>query len=390
MGHDDHWAGKEKRWKNVYTRSAKLSRAKQLGFEYPRKATALTVEGKDDAATATHRNVLFVCSRNQWRSPTAEQIWRKHPLVTARSGGTSTGAKHKVSADDVHWADVIFVMEEKHKARLAAEFPRHLQHKAVYVLDIPDDYTYMDPELVELLETTVGAGEQALMSPKGTSARGGELRPSRRFSRRRPAGTPGYTLRLAMRHIPATSYRNMPWRNGGGTTVELLREPNELSPEGNPFLYRLSIADVRSDGPFSRFEGYERHIMVVSGAGMTLTGGPHGVIDLRAPFQPATFSGDWNIEGKLLAGPVRDFNFMVHRARARGTLEVQEAEAELPLDPGQATVCIVHILEGTLEVAPQGDTLVLDGPTVVTALPWARVAIAKVFVHGRSQPSNAD
>jgi hypothetical protein len=182
----------------------------------------------------------------------------------------------------------------------------------------------------------------------------------------------------------------MPWRNGGGTTVELLREPNELSPEGNPFLYRLSIADVRSDGPFSRFEGYERHIMVVSGAGMTLTGGPHGVIDLRAPFQPATFSGDWNIEGKLLAGPVRDFNFMVHRARARGTLEVQEAEAELPLDPGQATVCIVHILEGTLEVAPQGDTLVLDGPTVVTALPWARVAIAKVFVHGRSQPSNAD
>lgn len=155
MSGKDDWP-KEKRWKDVYTRSAKLSRAKQLGFEYPRKAI-VTPSDLLPKASVPHRNVLFICSRNQWRSPTAEQVWRKHPSVTVRSAGTSTSARRKVSAEDVHWADVIFVMEDKHKARLAAEFPRHLQHKALYVLDIPDDYKYMDPELVELLEATVGA-----------------------------------------------------------------------------------------------------------------------------------------------------------------------------------------------------------------------------------------
>jgi len=57
------------------------------------------------------QNALFICSRNQWRSPTAEQIFRKHPLISVRSGGTSPNSRRKVSADDIHWANVIFVME---------------------------------------------------------------------------------------------------------------------------------------------------------------------------------------------------------------------------------------------------------------------------------------
>lgn len=100
-------------------------------------------------------NVLFICSRNQWRSPTAEQLWRKHPKVSARSAGTSPNARHKVSIDDIAWADVILVMEEKHKSRLTAEFTRLLNHKRIHVLDIPDDYRFMDPELVEMLEQSV-------------------------------------------------------------------------------------------------------------------------------------------------------------------------------------------------------------------------------------------
>jgi predicted protein tyrosine phosphatase len=103
------------------------------------------------------RNILFICSRNQWRSPTAEQIWRKHPLLSVRSAGTSPSARRKISEDDVRWADVIFVMEEKHKSRLVAEFTRLIKNKTIYVLDIPDEYKYMDPELVELLEQSVGA-----------------------------------------------------------------------------------------------------------------------------------------------------------------------------------------------------------------------------------------
>jgi len=103
------------------------------------------------------RNVLFICSRNQWRSPTAEQLWRRHPLVSARSAGTSPNARHRVSVDDIEWADVILVMEEKHKSRLAAEFSRLLAHKPVHVLDIPDEYKYMDPELIEELQRSVGS-----------------------------------------------------------------------------------------------------------------------------------------------------------------------------------------------------------------------------------------
>ncbi len=100
-------------------------------------------------------NLLFVCSRNQWRSPTGEQVWRRHPRVNARSAGTSAGARRVVSEDDLAWADVVLVMEDKHKSRLLAQYRALLLHKPLHVLDIPDDYKYMDPELVELLADPV-------------------------------------------------------------------------------------------------------------------------------------------------------------------------------------------------------------------------------------------
>ncbi len=100
-------------------------------------------------------NLLFICSRNQWRSPTAEQLFRRHPQHQARSAGTSPNARRTVSAADIAWADHIFVMEEKHQSRLRAAFPRALQHKPMTVLDIPDEYHYMDAELVELLENSL-------------------------------------------------------------------------------------------------------------------------------------------------------------------------------------------------------------------------------------------
>jgi predicted protein tyrosine phosphatase len=94
-------------------------------------------------------NILFVCSRNQWRSPTAERVWQRLPGVNARSAGTSPRAKHMITAADIQWADVIFVMETKHHQRLRAEFRQLLTGKRIEVLDIPDQYRYMAPELVE-------------------------------------------------------------------------------------------------------------------------------------------------------------------------------------------------------------------------------------------------
>lgn len=103
-------------------------------------------------------NLLFICSKNQWRSPTAEQIWRRQPGFNVRSAGTSPAARHPVSSADLAWADVIFAMvamEEKHKSRLLAEHRNKIAGKPIHVLDIPDDYRYMDPELVAQLQTSV-------------------------------------------------------------------------------------------------------------------------------------------------------------------------------------------------------------------------------------------
>ncbi len=101
------------------------------------------------------KNLLFICSRNQWRSPTAEEIWRKSHNFNTRSAGTSPKAKKTVSPTDIRWAEIIFVMEKKHKNRLVAEFTRMLDHKPIYILDIQDEYRYMDSELIRELEAKV-------------------------------------------------------------------------------------------------------------------------------------------------------------------------------------------------------------------------------------------
>ncbi len=96
-------------------------------------------------------NLLFVCSRNKWRSPTAEKIWKNEPGYSVRSAGTSPNAVRRINFKDICWADCIFVMEKKHKHRLLANFRTLLQYKSIHVLDIPDEYSFDDPELVSEL-----------------------------------------------------------------------------------------------------------------------------------------------------------------------------------------------------------------------------------------------
>jgi predicted protein tyrosine phosphatase len=107
-------------------------------------------------SNARRTNVLFVCSRNQWRSPTAERVWRDHPALNVRSAGTSPNARRTVSEGDLRWADVVFAMEKKHRSRLLAEFARAIGNKPIHVLGIADEYKFMDPELVEHLRQAVG------------------------------------------------------------------------------------------------------------------------------------------------------------------------------------------------------------------------------------------
>ena len=139
---------REKKWKHVYTRSRKLHRAKQLGFEYPRVSESQMVE-RDSL------KILFVCSMNRWRSPTAEKIYADKPLVLTRSCGTSKKARKTVKSDDLTWADIVLVMEQKHKQRLLAEYAEEMRFKEIHVLDIPNDYQFMDPELIAEITTAV-------------------------------------------------------------------------------------------------------------------------------------------------------------------------------------------------------------------------------------------
>ncbi|CAH1658404.1 Protein-tyrosine-phosphatase [Hyphomicrobiales bacterium] len=102
------------------------------------------------------KRVLFVCRRNRLRSPTAEQIFAAWPsagkpsLETA-SAGLSPDAEERLSPEHIECADTILVMERAHKAQLTARFGKHLKGKRVASLDIPDNYDFMDPVLVELL-----------------------------------------------------------------------------------------------------------------------------------------------------------------------------------------------------------------------------------------------
>ncbi len=97
--------------------------------------------------------LLFVCSRNRWRSPTAEAVANRIDGCHARSAGTEPSARVRVSEKLIGWADWIFCMEKRHVGRLRERFaPPLLDGKRLVCLDIPDDYEFMDPELVALLE----------------------------------------------------------------------------------------------------------------------------------------------------------------------------------------------------------------------------------------------
>ena len=101
------------------------------------------------------KNVLFVCSQNRLRSPTAEQVFSKRRDVEVASAGTNHDADTPLTHGLVAWADIFFVMEKAHRAKLLKKFKASLKNARVICLDIPDDYEFMDPVLIRLLETRV-------------------------------------------------------------------------------------------------------------------------------------------------------------------------------------------------------------------------------------------
>jgi len=101
------------------------------------------------------KKVLFVCSQNKLRSPTAEQVFSSWKGLEVASAGTNNDAENPVTAELVAWADIIFVMERAHRNKLPKKFRAALNGKRIVCLEIADEYEYMDPGLVTLLEVKV-------------------------------------------------------------------------------------------------------------------------------------------------------------------------------------------------------------------------------------------
>jgi len=110
--------------------------------------------------------VLFVCSLNQWRSPTAERIYRDDSRLEVRSAGVRTDANRHLSVTDLTWAEVIFVMDRDQKAWIKERF-QDVNLPTIQVLDIPDSLVYMDPELQRLLREAIEPEIVALLEARG-------------------------------------------------------------------------------------------------------------------------------------------------------------------------------------------------------------------------------
>ena len=106
--------------------------------------------------------VLFVCGRGRMRSRTAADLYRADPRVSVRHGGVGAASDRRVSADDLAWADLVLVMEHAHKQRLVERGGRARDLPPIRVLDVPDDYEHMDPELVAMLRAAIDAELDAL------------------------------------------------------------------------------------------------------------------------------------------------------------------------------------------------------------------------------------
>ena len=96
--------------------------------------------------------ILFVCGKNKWRSPTAQNIYRNDPRIEVKSAGVSGKSPHPISNSDLLWADLVLIMESKYKSRILGLF-RDIRLPPIKSLDIPDEYEFMDEELIELIKS---------------------------------------------------------------------------------------------------------------------------------------------------------------------------------------------------------------------------------------------
>lgn len=146
---------------------------------------------------------------------------------------------------------------------------------------------------------------------------------SREQQRMAPGWVPEALHRFEAARLPAVS-----WKNGGGTTREVVTQP--AGAAFDEFDWRVSIATIASEGPFSTFPGVDRTITLVAGEGMRLVGADldQALDRVGVPF---SFSGDVFLDSQLFAGEVTALNVMTRRDRCRAEVAVLDAADEIPL-----------------------------------------------------------
>jgi len=147
------------------------------------------------------------------------------------------------------------------------------------------------------------------------------------------------------RVVPANEYRRERWRNGAGWTREIAVEP-----EGD-WAWRLSIAEIEQDGPFSRFPGIDREIVLLSGNGVRLRFDEGGVHALEPPHGRLRFAGEAGVHGELIDGVTQDFNLMWRRDLVDAQLWHRPLVGPMVIFADAGTTWAVHLLAGQARFA---------------------------------------
>ncbi len=158
-----------------------------------------------------------------------------------------------------------------------------------------------------------------------------------------------------MRLIPARETRRERWKNDGGWTTELARSADA----GADFRWRVSIAEIESDGPFSAFPGIERDLLLLDGGGIELDIGDAPPLHLRQRFERVHFAGEAKVECRLLAGPTRDFNVMVRREAVQAEVVARPLVGSMLIFAEPGVEWFMHVLTGHADARCSGNELTL-------------------------------
>ena len=181
-----------------------------------------------------------------------------------------------------------------------------------------------------------------------------------------------------MRVLRESDYVTVPWKNGGGLTREILKVPADAAD----FDWRLSLATIAAPGPFSAFEGYDRTLLLVRGAGVELDFGTHRGT-LQAPGQMVVFDGAWPPQCALLDGPSTDLNLIVARTRVEAVTDVLVLTAPEPIHTSGWEETLICCVSGSAKIEnASGERVILSAVDVARCDPGDAVITCQPHEEG--------